>query len=264
MLVMKNLLILFVILFITHVHGAISIVSDLDDTIKITNSGREIDGTINAVFTKDVFTGMPEFFEAAKLYTNELHILSASPTVLRPLIQKTLKQHQLQYRSLILRNPLRRQEMYVYKLTELRRLLENSPDDFILIGDDVGKDPEVYDEIKRSYPDRILAIYIHVIKNREVPRSAIKYWTAFDLSLKEFMAGRMLKSWVDQSVQVLMDETKKKLIFPKFADCPKTPTVWAWQLRTSYARQSMALARHFNTYCISRWSDNLPIPPRLP
>jgi phosphatidate phosphatase APP1 len=254
MLAMKNIFILFLSLISFNSFAGIVIVSDLDDTIKITNSGEEVDGAINAVFSNDVFSGISDFFTASRFYADEVHVLSASPLILRPKIISTLRKHRIQIESLTLKNALMGESKLAYKMKELQRLLEKGSDDFILMGDDVGQDPEVYDEIKKLYPNRILAIYIHEIKGRKLPSSAFKYWTSFDLFLKEYVAGRMSTAWVDQAAEKMLTEKEMELVFPDFARCPLTPEIWLWQLRSLFARESFALAKKFNLYCLSRSS----------
>lgn len=252
---MKNL-IPFLFIFLSYSsYAAITLVADLDDTIKITNSGQEVDGTINALFSKKVFTGMPEFIEGAKFYTDEIHVLSASPTVLRRFIEEAFIEHSIEVDSLILRNLLRRQSKIEYKVRELIKLFNQNPsDDFILIGDDVGQDPEVFDEIQRHYPNRVIASYIHVIQDRSIPKTSIPYWTTFDLLLREFQAGRVSNAMIEEGIQKIMEETEMDEIFPDFANCPKTPLVWLWHMKTPYGKAGWEMTKKLNRYCVSRLS----------
>lgn len=252
---MKNLIPLLFIFLSYSSFAAITLVTDLDDTIKITNSGREVDGTINALFSKKVFTGMPEYIEGVKSYVDEIHVLSASPTVLRKFIEEAFVEHKIEVDSLILRNLLRRQSKIEYKVQELIKLLNQNPsDDFILIGDDVGQDPEVFDEIQRHFPNRVIASYIHVINDRSLPKTSVPYWTTFDLLLREYQAGRVSDSMMEEGIQKMMEETEMEEIFPDFAHCPKTPLVWLWHMKTPYAKAGWEMTKKFNKYCLSRLS----------
>jgi len=254
---MKNILIIICFLFSLNLFAGISIVSDLDDTIKITNSGREVDAARNAFFTDNVFTAMPEFLAAAKLYTNELYILSASPGILRSQINKTLRRNKIEFTSLILKNPIRGQSKLTYKVKQIERLLKESGDDLILIGDDVGQDPEAYQEIQRLYPERVLAVYIHVITNREIPVSGFRYWSTFDLFLKEFLANRMETSWPEKSVELLLTEKKFPMIIPVFANCPKDSSQWNWQTSTIFAPSAQKISDLILAKCKARNSSIL-------
>jgi hypothetical protein len=253
---MRFLVFIFLVLFNLNSYASISIVSDLDDTIKITNSGEEIDGAINAFFKDDTFTGIPEFFSMARIYTNELHVLSASPKLLRHKITSTLNKKKIKFESLILKDSLGGQSKFEYKVAAIKRLMEKSTDDFILIGDDVGQDPEAYEAIRVLYPNRVLAIYIHMIKSRPIPNTLTKFWTSFELFLREYSAGRMLDSGVDIGAKVVLDEINMKFIIPSFANCPANPAVWSWQLMTPYALQASEISKKVSAYCLSRNSSN--------
>lgn len=234
---------------------ALTIVSDLDDTIKITNSG-SLESTVNAVFTNRVFTGMPEFFHGASEYSSALHILSASPTILRGKIERSLESHHIDFESVILKNPLRSGSKFNYKVEKIKELMKGSSEEFIFLGDDVNQDPESYDAIKKLHPDRVRAIYIHQIRNRALPVSATPYWTSFDLTLREVMAGRMRPIWLDRLSQALHAEKKMWDIFPSFAECPSDSNTWSWEFTTPYKEMAMTLDKRFITYCQVRQSGN--------
>jgi hypothetical protein len=236
--------------------ASISIVSDLDDTIKITNSGDTVDGAYHAALKSDVFSGISEFLYATRDYSNELHILSASPRVLKLKIEMTLKKRYIQYNSIILRNLALKQSKLDYKVASLKALLEKSSDDFILIGDDVGQDPEAYAKIQELYPNRILAIYIHVIKNRDNVRGT-KYWTTYDLFLREYEAGRMRPAWVEKGYYIFQNENNLEKIFPDFAHCPTNLSPWSWQESSYFAPESLMIATRLVTFCQARSSSIL-------
>ena len=255
---MKNLIFALTFIFSLPLYASVSIVSDLDDTIKITNSDDTVDGAINAALKSDVFSGITEFFMGPKTYANELHVLSASPTVLRAKIQSTLKKRNIDYTSIILKNPAQRESKFDYKVKAIKQIMEKNPDDFILIGDDVGQDPEAYAEIQRQYPNRILAIYIHVIKNRKI-ESGYQYWTSFDLFLREFVSGRMTPGWLEHGYKTVFAERDFQKIIPGFAHCPKLDSVWSWQLGTMYAEEAMVLAKNIQKNCQARNSGILAL-----
>ncbi|HXH31207.1 MAG TPA: phosphatase domain-containing protein [Bacteriovoracaceae bacterium] len=252
----KYILSLLVLISLSSVEASISIVSDLDDTIKITNSGQQVDRTINAFFTGQVFTGIPEFYQGTRAYAGAVHVVSASPTVLRSKILTTLHKKNIKIDSLTLKSLVSRETKLVYKVKAITKIMEASSDDFILIGDDVGQDPEVYDALLQLYPNRILGSYIHVINGRKIPESSVPYYSTFDLLLREYAAGRMAKEAVEKGVELLKKESKMELIFPFFAQCPKTPAVWLWQVPTVFVTDALALTAKFNLHCLARRSSN--------
>ena len=193
------------------------------------------------------YAGMPEFFKAAESYTQGLHILSASPSVLSSKIANTLNNHGIKYKSLLLRSDLLESKL-TYKIRRIKKLMNASQDDFLFIGDDIGKDPEAYLAIRNLYPSRVLAIYIHVVSGRPVDR-VTRYWTSFDLALGEFDANRMPPEKIEEMAKKLLSEKNLFLIFPRKAQCPTLGTPWEWQTRTIFMEEAFKLAKSFNHFC---------------
>ncbi len=249
---MKNLLLVVLFAFTLSAQAAVSIISDLDDTIKITSAS----GDPRDYVGDKVYTGMPDFFKAAKAYSNSLYILSASPTFMAPLIKKALKKHGVEYKGLILRANIR-EEKFAYKVKKMKEILDSNSDDFILVGDDLGQDPEAYAEIKRLYPSRILGTYIHAVNGRAISSDAVLYWTSFDLFLREHVAGRMDGQDIELVAEKLTNAKDMRLIFPNKAQCPKTPMVYAWQLQTPFQQEALDLGYKFVKFCLVRQSVNI-------
>ncbi len=246
---MKNLILLLAFVFSFSSFASISIVSDLDDTIKITEAG----GNATDIIGDDVYTGMPEFFKGAKTYANSLYVLSASPSFMRPIIKNTLRKRKVEYKQLILRGRLT-VDKFTYKVAAIKRILASTTDQFILIGDDLGKDPEVYAEIEKQFPDRILESYIHVVKGRAIPAEVIPYYTSSDLFLREFLANIMTPGWVEMGWEKLILEMKTEYIFPKKAVCPTETQVYDWQMASPYQTEATQLASRLTMVCQARWS----------
>lgn len=245
-------MLIFCLFFSFSALARISIISDLDDTVKITEAG----GKPTDIIGDDIFTGMSEFFVGAKGYSTSLHILSASPTFMSPIIKRTLKKRGIEYKGLILRGNLA-EEKFTYKVRKIREILDATSDDVVLIGDDLGQDPEAYSEIKKLYPGRVLAIYIHVLNGRAITSDATPYWTSFDLFLREEIAGRMDPSWVERGIKVLTNENQMNLVFPKKAQCPKSPFVYSWQIQSQYQQEALKLTYKFVKFCLQRQSVNI-------
>ncbi len=231
--------------------AGVTLISDLDDTIKITNVANKPRATYNGIFGRRVFAGMPEFFEEARKYASELHVVSASFKIIRPSVIKTLELHGIEAESITLRNPLLRGGKISYKLRAISRIIDSGVDDIVLIGDDVDKDPEIFVEIQRRYPGRILASYIHVIRNRPLPEGEglETYYTAADLALREFLAGRMdLESTSRIFERLILDESLFNVI-PGFAHCPSESTIWDWQLGTVFSEEASRLVDRIIQHC---------------
>ncbi len=251
---MKNIIFSLFVLGSFSLNASVAILSDLDDTIKITEAG----GNPTDIIGDDVYTGMPEFFEGARGYAPDLYILSASPSFMRGKIEETLSKRRIKYRGLILRKNIFEDKLE-YKVREIRRIMDSTSEDFVFIGDDLGKDPEVYAEIKRLYPARVLGSYIHVVNGRRFPAdSNVPYFTSFDLALREHLASRIDATVIERIAQRLLGERDLAMIFPTKAQCPSDATVWDWQTRTVFQREAMDLAARFVRFCQARRSDIIP------
>lgn len=257
---MKKLSLFFLIFLSFSSFARVIVVSDLDDTIKIINSGNEVEAARNALTTNIVFTAIPSFYQELARYTDELHILSAGPSVLRKKIIKDLGIHGIDFVELELRKLSRWEDKLTHKVNYLVKLMKANPDDqFILIGDDVGKDPEAYDEIMRHYPGRVLASYIHMINNRAIPQSQTKYWLTTDIFVREFNAKRMPMAAVTYGFEQLLNEEKTEMMIPAFAHCPKTALAWSWQALTPFAFEANKLIKKINRHCTTRLIQGLPL-----
>jgi Uncharacterized conserved protein (DUF2183) len=250
---MKNLILLLALIgWANYAFSSISIISDLDDTIKITNSGTTVRAAANAVGKFKTFTAIPELFEAFEMYTNDLYVLSASPTILKKKITSDLKKIGIEPKKIILKKWSRFEEKYEYKFKEVQGILVDSSDQYILLGDDIGDDPEVYSDIKKLYPERILAVYIHVIKNRKIPSNVIPYWTTHEVAIRENINGRMQESFVFSIIDKSRQETDLYKMIPRFAHCPYDFDTWAWLNFTPYKDKIGNLTQILLLFCGGR------------
>ncbi len=257
---MKTLTLLFSLVFSFSLFAKIIVVSDLDDTIKIINSGNEVEAARNALTTNLVFTAIPTFYQELARYTDELHILSAGPSLLRNKIINDLGIHNIEFKELELRKLSRWEDKLTHKVNYLVKLMKENPEaKFILLGDDVGKDPEAYDEIMRHYPGRVLASYIHMIENRQIAKSQTKFWLTTDLFVREYNAGRMPMAAVTYGFEQLLNEENSEMMIPSFAHCPKTSIAWSWQILTPFRSEANKLVKKITSYCGNRLIEGIPL-----
>jgi len=165
----------------------ITILSDIDDTIKITNvvNKREM---LRNTFLKE-FTAVPGMAEVYRQWCSSssskngphvhLHLLSASLYQLYEDLEgfrqqsgfppatytlKTIRPKKAKETiQTLLENPVE------FKGRALSRLLEAYPRrQFVLVGDTGEKDPQVYASIAKKYPHQVLGVYLRsVAKNAE-------------------------------------------------------------------------------------------------
>lgn len=151
------------------------IISDLDDTViqtGATSMVRMLRATLLANATTRVpFAGVAAFYAALQRGAtgtsfNPIFYVSSSPWNLYDVLEQFLGLHRIPTGPTLLRDwgmSLERIPIghAAHKISSIRQIMEMYPTmSFILVGDSGQEDPEIYREIAREYPQRILAAYI--------------------------------------------------------------------------------------------------------
>jgi phosphatidate phosphatase APP1 len=158
------------------------VISDLDDTVLETGVTQRL-LMARTVFLRNAHTRLP-FAGVAGFYRalhrgrsgcgcNPIFYVSGSPWNLYDLLAGFLELHDIPRGPLLLRDfGLSREKLLMkgsveHKRSCIRAILETYPHlPFLLIGDSGEQDPEIYREVVRSHPGRILGIYIRRVGTR--------------------------------------------------------------------------------------------------
>ncbi len=145
------------------------IISDVDDTILETGVQR-VGRMIRQTFTGSALTRTP-FPGAADLYrdlaagVNPVFYVSSSPWNLHAFLVAFLHHRRFPLGPVLLRDLLGTPVGREQKAGRIQEILDLHPQlRFVLIGDSGEKDPEIYADIVRTYPGRILAVYIREVR----------------------------------------------------------------------------------------------------
>ncbi|MBL9039430.1 MAG: DUF2183 domain-containing protein [Archangium sp.] len=149
------------------------VISDFDDTIAVSNvvSNR---GLLNTALMHDGTThppveGMNRWYRCMRnvgFARPVFALVSGSPQQFTGRIGAFLQKHGMPPFGLYLRD-LGPSTLSDYKQPVIRKLLEAVPYPVVLVGDSGEHDPEVYAQIRKEYPDRVKAIYIHDVGRAE-------------------------------------------------------------------------------------------------
>ncbi|CAF1592933.1 unnamed protein product [Rotaria magnacalcarata] len=163
--------------------NGISIISDIDDTIKITGV-TSVRAVLRNTFSGEYKSvpGMSERYRHYESYYNTtFHYLTASPDQLYPFLREFLQRERFPLGSYHMRHftwfdmsffQFFSSKSFIKQKTIILKMFfqETRSRQFILFGDIFQKDPEIYATIYRQYPERILKIFIRVpsknLKNR--------------------------------------------------------------------------------------------------
>jgi phosphatidate phosphatase APP1 len=152
------------------------VISDLDDTVIQSRVANFLQAVRTVMLgnarTRLPFAGVAAFYRALELgadgsHCNPIFYVSSSPWNIHDVITEFLELQKIPDGPVMLRDwdielsALAPSRLKQHKEPLIREILDTYPElPFILIGDTSQRDPEIYREIVRLYPGRILAIYI--------------------------------------------------------------------------------------------------------
>jgi phosphatidate phosphatase APP1 len=202
------------------------IISDLDDTV-IQTSATDLLRMARTVLLRNAhsrlpFKGVAEFYRALQLgrngkRNNPFFYVSSSPWNLYDLLEDFLELNDIPAGPILLRDmslTRKRGDQHAtahhgHKLKEIDNLLLTYPKlSFVLIGDSGQEDANIYREVVRRHPGRILAIYIRDIMRSD--RAALVEKVAEDLRDDETKVEMLL---VQDTVQAAEHAARAGLIF---------------------------------------------------
>ena len=157
--------------------NGISVVSDIDDTIKDTQVGDRRELLANT-FLREFrsIEGMAELYQSWAKQGAAFHYVSSSPWQLFDALYQfgetsgfpsgTMHLRNFRLRDHLLRKIVLRRNG---KVLAIRKLLQALPDrKFILIGDSGEKDPKIYRKICRQFPSQVKAVFIRDLEHRPI------------------------------------------------------------------------------------------------
>lgn len=203
------------------------VVSDIDDTVKLTNVNHPIELIYRAVFSKKAFVGMSTLYrelEASRLKLRgssaPTFFVSGSPALLGRILQDFLVKNNFPERSVTLLRKFS-QPTQGFKLNTIARILsESAGEAAILVGDDGELDPETYHKLSQSNVDDIGSVYIHRVEGRQLFPEQLAFDTAMDIALHEVDAGRLTEAQAIRiGNEILAEKNDHKIVMPR-AFCP--------------------------------------------
>jgi phosphatidate phosphatase APP1 len=200
----------------------LGIISDIDDTI----IRMQVDDLVALVRTtllthartRTPFAGVAPFLRALHAgreghEANPLFFVSSSPWNLYDLLEEFLALHAIPPGPLLLRDyGLARAGSLdlghaSHKLVAIRRILDAHPHlPFVLLGDTSQEDPEIYLEVVREYPGRVLACWIRDVTRTHARRVSVAERVAEAKSLGSAMSA------VEDTLVAARDAAQRGLI----------------------------------------------------
>lgn len=145
------------------------VISDVDDTILETGVQRALRMVVQTFtgssLTRTAFPGAAELYRDLAADVNPVFYVSSSPWNLHSFLLAFLRHRGFPVGPVLLRDLLGTAAGREQKHDRIREVLDLHPDlRFVLLGDSGEHDPQVYADIVREHPDRILAVYIREVR----------------------------------------------------------------------------------------------------
>lgn len=166
------------LIYLLNTEG-ISVISDIDDTVKISEV-HDKTALLKNTFSRPFMPvpDMAEFYQqlATKESSVTFHYVSASPWQLYPFLTEFLDTYNFPPGSFHLRFFRWKDENLFtlfksskpHKIETIESLLQCCPQRrFILVGDSGEQDAEIYAQFARQHPERIIHIYIHEVLRKD-------------------------------------------------------------------------------------------------
>ncbi len=258
------------------------VVSDVDDTLKITNVPSYYESLKNLIMGTDTFLGMKELFEAFQHHTDSFNYLSGSPQYfLESTKHALLDLNGLPPGTFIFNNWYNWVATFDFKTHELNQLAAKFKQPFLVLGDNTQYDASVFvkfqSNLNKINSDRPLQAYIHLISNEdELPIRAqlpkvfkapnkdlpvsrfMPYSTAFDIALNEVEAGRLTEEEAIVIGKSILQANKPDLLIPSYVYCPVHVNYFLGNT-SSKNKELVELSENFAAYvesmCVERSTD---------
>jgi phosphatidate phosphatase APP1 len=145
------------------------VISDIDDTILQTGVQRVghmvVQTLTGSALTRTPFPGAPELYRDLAAARNPVFYVSSSPWNLHAFLVAFLRHRDFPAGPVLLRDLLGTAAGREEKHDRIREVLALHPQlPFVLIGDSGEKDPQIYADVVREHPGRILAVYIREVR----------------------------------------------------------------------------------------------------
>jgi phosphatidate phosphatase APP1 len=164
--------------------AGVSVISDIDDTVKDSNVTDRSELLANT-FLRPYRTieGMAEVYDAWNRQGVAIHFLTGSPWQLYPALWRFLKNSgfpgvEIQMREFRVTGSSGIRYFTSpegYKTERLREMLARFPERmFVLVGDSGEKDPVVYAEVAKEFPDQVRGVFIRAVSEKHADRDAYR------------------------------------------------------------------------------------------
>ncbi len=228
------IILLFCLSFKGISHARTILISDIDDTLKISHILDKVAAVENSVHLENQFYGMSQLFNSLQSPQGiQFFYVSNALTYIHFLHADFLSQHQFPNGPLVLRENYFDKEHKFRSISKI--LLKIRPSVVLLIGDNGERDPEIYARIQKNFPKIQIISFIHQLYSvrssievgKPILPGQLAYVTSVDLASYFRKLNLLSKKSYDDLVQTMVPEVINQrndlyfgeLAFPVWMDC---------------------------------------------
>lgn len=228
---------IFVVSGHSFAQNRLTLISDLDDTIKQTNISNKLHAVCNGLLSYKSFGGMAALYREL---TETLFIVSGKPESLREKANAFVAQNGFVAEKIYMRTSLFA-DLKVSKIKALKGVIEKADGDVVLIGDDTQMDPEIMSELREQYPSKIVAVYIRAVNYRTLPKGGRRFFHPYEIAVEQWHEGRLSTSALLRLASLMITEMRNdsESYFPNYAYCPNSKGFLA--LKQAHASTDLAV-----------------------
>lgn len=207
----------------THATETPYIISGFDDVLRQAENTGLIKAALKIFEPDKTFTGMPQLYQEISRQEKEPHfvLVSAISHWFDGRIEKFLSETNYPGHKRYLRNWLTEWSISGFKVSKIDEIIKgHSGRDFIVIFDNSDPSLAMATELTQRYP-QIRKVYLRMVVEKELPRQATGFYTAFDIALREYEDNRLEAPVVERVAHIILGEKKREMLFPDYALCPK-------------------------------------------
>lgn len=203
--------------------SAYVLVTDVDDTIKVTHVRDVVDRTVRFFTEPKSFAGMELLYH--RMLNSQPHpefaVVSGAPRAVQISLQWFLAAFGFPAPSYLqMREMFEDTALFKIKaISNLFRFNERDGSVVVMVGDDTEQDPFVYDDISKNYYIEP-TVYIRRVSNRGIGAGARYFDSAADIAVLEFLAGRLESQDVYDVYISILSEVELSRLFVPGEYCP--------------------------------------------
>ena len=231
------------------------IISDIDDTVKITHSGNKSDAIQNASIIENHFLLMPQLLNyLAEGEHTKISYVSKSPTILNGKITEMLNYGNFPEGPVYTRKNIFDSK---YKITTISKILETlKPKRVIFFGDNGQDDRKDYEILAQKFSNIEFFTYIRIAYNspeNKLKKPMVGFTTPLEvlidlhdkkLILQNTALLEVVAAKINQELSKKVQPTNEPTLFPHWYKCSQFK--WVWKKNFSSPTINTAIAKVIN------------------